>query len=657
LSSGKLLEPAELEDLVVNLTLASDGVESYLDDDTITEVAARLKDALPANLLDVLTDPQGEKIYKQQLLEFVGQHQALLIELDSSIKTRLQELSDKFEQGTQRVLEGQEQGTQKILAAIREEAVERSLDKLKQLPPPPSDFVGRKEEREELLQAARRGGVAISGLHGMGGIGKTALALKLAADLKAEYPDAQIFLDMKGVSAKPVTPADAMWHVITSFHLEAKRPDTGDAESESERHVREAEHLKPLYLSLLEGQRALLFYDNVKDESQGAPLRPPAGCLMIVTSRRHLALSGMYDKHLEKMLPADARDLLCNIEPRLAERADEVAELLDYLPMALRPAASLLKKQRALNPADLLRRLADRKRRLELTDPETNMSVEASLGLSYESLGDDLRRRWRALAVFPDTFDVIAAAALWGTDFDEAKDCLAELEEYSLLEWNEADERFSLHDLARDFADARLSDEEREAAQRAHAGHYAPVLALANDLYEQGHAGINQGLAVFTLEQINIEAGQAWAAIKAEQDEEAATLCLSYANSSYVLHLRQHPRDFIRWQEAGLRAARKLGDREREGIHLGNLGLAYARLGEVRKAIEHHQQALRISREIGDKQGEGNHLGNSGVAYARLGEREKALELVEAALKIFEEIESPNADAARQLLETLRGAE
>ena len=60
-----------------------------------------------------------------------------------------------------------------------------ALNALHQLPPRPADFTGREDELKELMAAIQEKGVAISGLHGMGGIGKTALALKLAEQLDA----------------------------------------------------------------------------------------------------------------------------------------------------------------------------------------------------------------------------------------------------------------------------------------------------------------------------------------------------------------------------------------------------------------------------------------------------------------------------------------
>ena len=78
--------------------------------------------------------------------------------------------------------------------------------------------------------------------------------------------------------------------------------------------------------------------------------------------------------------------------------------------------------------------------------------------------------------------------------------------------------------------------------------------------------------------------------------------------------------------------AREIGDRRGEGNALGNLGLAYAALGETRRAIELYEQQLVIAREIGDRRGEGTALGNLGSAYARLGEPRRAIELYEQRL-------------------------
>ncbi|HMR98126.1 MAG TPA: hypothetical protein PKE62_02640 [Anaerolineales bacterium] len=89
---------------------------------------------------------------------------------------------------------------------------------LHQLPPPPADFTGREQLITDLLKDFEsHKGATISGLTGMGGIGKTALGLAVASQLKEKYPDAQIFLDLKGTSLTPLTATDVMRHVILSF--------------------------------------------------------------------------------------------------------------------------------------------------------------------------------------------------------------------------------------------------------------------------------------------------------------------------------------------------------------------------------------------------------------------------------------------------------
>ncbi len=506
---------------------------------------------------------------------------------------------------------------------------------LHQLPSPPGDFTGRAEELADLMTRLDQGGVNISGLRGQGGIGKTTLALKLAAQLAPHYPDAQFYLDLKGASQQPLAVAAALAHVIRAYHPKAKLPDDEAA-------------LSGLYQSVLHGQRALLLMDNAADKTQVAPLIPPAGCVLLVTSRQHFTLPGLYAKDLDTLPVADAHKLLLTIAPRTGAQADEIAQLCGYLPLALRLAASAIAERADLGVADYVRRLTDARQRLNL--------IEASLGLSYDLLSAELQQRWRTLAVFPVTFDAAAAAVVWATDRDAAQDALGELVKYSLLNWNDAIARYSLHDLARLFADSRMSDDERNTGQARHAAHYADVLGAADDLYLQGGAAIMRGLALFDAEWTNIQAGQAWAARHAGDDDINARLCVRYPDAgAYVLSLRQHPREQVNWLQQALVAARKANDRRGEGNALGNLGLAYAALGEPRRAIEFYEQALVIRREIGDRRGEGTDLWNMSVTLDVLGERVQAIAHAEAALKIREQIEDPNTAKVRKQLAAWRG--
>jgi tetratricopeptide (TPR) repeat protein len=419
-----------------------------------------------------------------------------------------------------------------------------------------------------------------------------------------------------------------MAHVVRSFDRRAAIPENED-------------EFRGLYLSVLSGKRALLLMDNARGREQVEPLIPPSGCLLLVTSRDHFTLPGLHAIELKTLPPEDARKLLLKIAPRIGDHADAIAKLCGYLPEALRPAASTLAERADLSPADYVMRLEESRTRLEF--------VDASLTLSYDLLDPELQEGWRALAVFPETFDVEAAAAVWEVEPDEARDTLGGLLRYSMVEWDEASGRYRLHDLARLFASSRLSEVERTAARRRHAEHYREVLALAGDLYLEGVDDLMRGLTLFDLEWPNIQAGQAWAAAHAEKDDEAARLCSSYAGAGvYVLDLRQHPRQQIQWLEAALAAARRLNDREAEARHLGNLGTAYQRLGETRRAIENHEQVLEIMRVIGNRRGEGTALGNLGIAYAELGELQRAIKYHEQSLDISREIGDREGEGRQQ---------
>ncbi|MGE0129994.1 MAG: tetratricopeptide repeat protein [Blastocatellales bacterium] len=492
-----------------------------------------------------------------------------------------------------------------------------TISPLHQIPQPPLDFTGRQQELDELMAASERGSI-ISGLQGQGGVGKTALALKLAEKLKPAYPDAQFYLELRGVGERPVTPAEAMAHVIRAYHPTARLP-----ESEAE--------LRPLFLSALHGQRALLLMDNAKDREQVEPLIPPAGCALLVTSRQHFTLPGLFAKRLDTLPPEVASELLLKIAPRIGEHADEIARLCGYLPLALRLAGGALAERMNLPPDDYARRLANAQQRFA--------PVDASLNLSYELLGEGRRRQWRLLAIFPATFDETAIAAVWETDVEAAQDAIGELVAYSLVEWEDDARRYHLHDLSRLFADAQMSDEENGAAKKRHAKHYLSVIGKANTAYLKGGDGTREGLALFDRERENIQSGQAWADKGKDSDYDNAQLCSDYVYFGWsLLVIRVPPHERINKIDAALTAARRLKRRDAEGWHLGNLGLAHYELGNLSRAIDFYEQHKLIAREVGDRRGEEYALNYQGRAYVDLGNTDHAIELLSQALDIAREI-------------------
>jgi tetratricopeptide (TPR) repeat protein len=427
-------------------------------------------------------------------------------------------------------------------------------------------------------------------------------------------------------SPRPARRADGTGH--PRYHPDLRLPE-------------DPAELAGLYRSVLSGQQALLLFDDARDAAQLEPLLPlPTGCLALVTSRQHFHLPGLHSLPLDALPLADAVRLLLAIAPRIDKQAELLAERCGRLPLALRLTAGALHARRDLDPGEYGRRLEDASTRLKLT------GVEPALQASYDLLPPELQARWRALAVFPAGFDVPAAAAVWGVEPDAARDALSELAARSLLEYEPAAGRYRLHDLARLFADRLLSAEESTRATLNHARYYLEILAQADETYLQGGEGIQAGLGLFDREWENLRAAQAWAAENVENGKEAAGMCSRFPNAgAYCLELRLHPRQLIAWLDAGLKAARLLEDLSSQGMHLGNLGIAYSDLGEPHRAIEFYQQALEIDRQIGDRRGEGADLGNLGNAYAALGEPHRAIEFYQQRIEIAHQIGDRRGEA------------
>ena len=501
-----------------------------------------------------------------------------------------------------------------------------------QIPAPPRDFKGREDEIQYILSNFEKGST-IASLRGMGGVGKTALALVLADKLKSRFPDGQIFIDMRGTSANPinppVTPDEAMAHVIRAFKPMDRLPENQN-------------ELRGLYASTLTGKKVLLLMDNAASKDQVYPLLPPEGCSVLITSRIKFELFGLVEKDLEILPPEDACDLLLEIAPRIGERANELASLCGHLPIALRNAASALAEKKDLKVSDYEKRLKDKSARLEL--------VKRSFSVSYDLLSPIRKRHWRRLSVFPEDFDRNAATAVLKMNPEASAEALRDLVRWSLVDYIPTagfeEGRYKLHDLARIFTESCLAQSELADIQQRHANHYSKVLFEADTLYLNGGMNLLDGLELVDLEWANIKVGHAWAKSSIRSrvfDKKRVKLVMnlawSYANNgAHILDLRLHSRDLISWLETGLVAARMMKDRGAEGAVLNNLGLAYSYIGKPRKAIEFYEQALVRSRDIGDREAEGSNLGNLGIAYSDLGETRKAIEFYEQALIISQEI-------------------
>ncbi len=502
------------------------------------------------------------------------------------------------------------------------------------LPLPPPDFIDRALEVEQIT-ACLSAGVTVSSLTGLGGVGKTALALYVAAKLTDCYPDAQIMLDMQGTSDNPLTAPNAMAQVIRIFEPTADLQQASDAE------------LAALYRGILNGKRVLLILDNARDAAQCKPLSPPRSCALLITSRRHFALPGMKPLRLDVLSPADAHRLLLTLCSRLtSSQAEQLAQLCAYLPLALRIAGSHVCVHEDLPAAAYIKQLMEhRLARLHDSD-DSEQNVERIIDLSYARLTTEMQVYWRALAVFLAPFNVSAAAAVWEVDEDTARSLLSDLCHTSLVEYKvsslpyqDSETRYWLHDLTREFANSHMTPEERNQASFRHALHYLNVASNMDAWYQKGGDGVFAGLARFDVESVHIRNGQAWAATHMDRDLETVRICEEYGNClAHIMTIRLHPHERIAWKEAALEAARKLGNKGTEQTSLGDLGNAYRDLGEVRRAINYYEQAIEIARVIGDRQNEGNWLGNLGIAYKNLGDVRPSVSYYLQALEIVRKV-------------------
>jgi len=357
---------------------------------------------------------------------------------------------------------------------------------------------------------------------------------------------------------------------------------------------------------------------------------------LIVISHYKFTLPGLHSMDMDALRIEDARALLLKIAPRIGALADEIGRLCGRLALGLRAAASQIAETPSLEVAEYITRLGNERTRLgSLRAENPELDLQASITVSYSLLDPRSQRVLRDLSVFAGSFDRAAALEVCGAREHRQFDGLVQK---SLVEFDAEAARYHVHDLVRQLASSRASEQESEMAARKHALHFLAVLGECDRLYQKGGDGVLAGLRLFDLEWTNIQAGQVWSERHSDKDDEAARVCSGYPESGRrMLLLRQHPRDRITWLLPALAAAQKLKDRGMEGAHLGNLGLAYHYLGRYRLAIELHEQRLAIARETRDRRAEGKALGNLGMAYHSTGEYRRAIEFYEQDLAIARE--------------------
>ncbi|MFI1362978.1 AfsR/SARP family transcriptional regulator [Streptomyces griseochromogenes] len=337
-----------------------------------------------------------------------------------------------------------------------------------QLPASVPDFTGRSafvSELSEVLasasEASAQGRVmAVSALAGIGGVGKTTLAVHVAHRARPSFPDGQLYVDLQGAGPRPAEPET----VLGSFLRALGTADSAIPDSLEERAA--------LYRSVLDGRRVLVLLDNAKDAAQVRPLLPGTeGCAALVTSRvRMVDLAGAHLVDLDVMSPDEALALFTKIvgEERVAaerEAALDVVAACGFLPLAIRIAASRLAARRTWTVSVLAAKLADERRRLDELQAG-DLAVKATFELGYGQLEPPQARAFRLLGLAdgPD-MSLAAAAAVLDLPPEETEDLLEALVDTSLLE-SAAPGRYRFHDLVRLYARACAERDEQRPSER-----------------------------------------------------------------------------------------------------------------------------------------------------------------------------------------------
>ncbi|WP_251093835.1 AfsR/SARP family transcriptional regulator [Streptomyces sp. Caat 7-52] len=392
----------------------------------------------------------------EALAVYADTRRLLAEELGVDPRPGLSELQQRILQADPALAEPSAPVTEPALAPVRPA----------QLPASVPDFTGRSSfvsELSDVLSSASEAEgrvMAVSALAGIGGVGKTTLAVHVAHRARSAFPDGQLYVDLQGAGPRPAEPET----VLGSFLRALGTADTAIPDSMEERAA--------LYRSVLDGRRVLVLLDNAKDAAQVRPLLPGTeGCAALVTSRvRMLDLAGAHLVDLDVMSPEEALALFTKIvgEERVAaerEAALDVVAACGFLPLAIRIAASRLAARRTWTVSVLAAKLADERRRLDELQAG-DLAVKATFELGYGQLEPPQARAFRLLGLAdgPD-MSLAAAAAVLDLPPEETEDLLESLVDTSLLE-SAAPGRYRFHDLVRLYARACAERGEEPTGER-----------------------------------------------------------------------------------------------------------------------------------------------------------------------------------------------
>jgi DNA-binding SARP family transcriptional activator/tetratricopeptide (TPR) repeat protein len=535
----------------------------------------------------------------------------------------------------------------------------------RQLPASPDQFIGRECELnrldEALKQHAAPGGTALLG--GIGGLGKTWLALRWAHDNLECFPDGQLYLNLRGFepNQEPLPPRTAVRSFLDA--LGAARDSVPD----------DFEAQVGLYRSLVAGRRILMVLDNARDAEQVRPLLPgSAGCTVIVTSRDQMpelvTTEGARPITPGTLTREEAYDLLsCRLgKHRMLAEPDAVDDIITAgagLPLAL----AIVAARAATHPTFSLSMLADELRQSHggldaFTCGESTLGLRSVFSCSYQALSTEAATLFRLLGRHPGPeISRPAAVSLAGLAPGRTRTALAELVRAQLITEHRPG-RYVMHDLLRAYATELADDTPHRAEQQAALlrtiSHYTNTAYHAVALIEPHRTDIS--LAPVQHGALPETLADARAALSWLTTERPVLLALfdhldragldlhtwqmAWTLSSF--HANQgHLREWLTTQTTGLRAAERLGDLLGQALSHRALARIRTRLGHHGDAESHGTRALALFAELGDATGQARtHLG-LGWLLDQQSRHKEALDHVEQALVLFRSVGNTAGEA------------
>nr|WP_246481543.1 AAA family ATPase [Amycolatopsis umgeniensis] len=483
-----------------------------------------------------------------------------------------------------------------------------------QLPPSTRQFVGRDTELAQLteLLTQPRAGAVIAAIDGTAGIGKTALAMTWAHQVRDRFPDGELHVNLRGFDEQdPLDTSQVLDGFLQTLGVHPQAIPAGrDAKS-------------ALYRSMLAERRMLVVLDNARSSDHVRPLLPASPIsVAVVTSRNRLdgllVREGAHRIALDVLSDADALALIAERidRTRLEEDPGSAAELVRlcaHLPLALSVAAARAANQSPLSLRELLGELRDERHRLDALDlGEPDLNLRAVFSWSYSELPPTAARLFRLLGMHPGA-DIGLAACRALAD-DNAPAALRKLTSAHLLtEYRPG--RFRLHDLLRAYAtELAAADPERAAAAARLVAHYLDTALLAErhilphrygrdalvgrPPLDQAEIGdVDDAMDWFTLEHPTLLTLVGFAA---DHDLTGHAWRLAWACTTFL-------RRTGRWSEraavhrAALAATIRTDDRLGEATSSRNLATAVARLGELDEAVRLLSRAAELCEELGDE--------------------------------------------------------